>query len=393
MAINNLRRDSEPYKKIVLNCLHRSDVGGAHKRVAWVNNLLKYDEIETIVLFPQDRYVEYEFFLRKNKIRFIRHVMPPLRKSFLHILFFLTTFPLSVLLLANTIKKYSVNIVHINGATNLQPLVAALITSRKIVWHWNDTLTPKWFVKLITFALRLPSITFVVATPFIFQYYSLQKESGYVLPAPLPDQKSENKSYYIPLRKQLHLGKKTKIIGYVSHLVAAKGALDFVRAALKVIEHYNGLLHIVLIGGALPRHKAFFKNLQREIRQHSILANKVHLLGHQEDVLNYMKEFDVFVFPSWSEACPIVVLQAMEAGRPIVATNVGDVPYMLAKTGALLVECKDIDAIAQGIEKLLMLSGEEQKMMARKMHYNLYRKYTLKQISELHIQLYRCIAK
>lgn len=375
----------------VLNCLHRSDFGGAHRRIVWVNELLKKKDINTTVLFPADNYFEFEEFLNKNQVQFVRTFLPAIRKSISHILLFIITLPISVVSIVRIIQRNKIQIVHVNGATNLQPVLAALLMARGVVWHWNDTLTPKWFVRLISKILKLHTISFVAATPYILKYYDINNIPCVVIPAPYPNSAQKQDPMDTTLRNLLELKQNEKIIGFVSHILAAKGAMEFVRASIIVFKQVPDL-HAVLVGGAFPRHKSFIDSIHSEIEQNS-LQDRIHLLGYQDNVLDLMKEFDLFVFPSRSEACPIVVLQAMQAGKPIVATRVGDVPYMLADTGAFIVEPMDIEGIARSIQNLLTLSDEEKLAMTKKMRNNLYKNYTLAQVSSLHFKVYNQTVK
>jgi len=56
------------------------------------------------------------------------------------------------------------------------------------------------------------------------------------------------------------------------------------------------------------------------------LANHVHLAGRTDDVPAVLSELDVFVLSSVSEGLPLVILEAMAAGLPIVSTRVGGIP-------------------------------------------------------------------
>lgn len=59
------------------------------------------------------------------------------------------------------------------------------------------------------------------------------------------------------------------------------------------------------------------------------LGGRVHLAGHAEDVAAVLREHDVFVLASRSEAFPNSVIEAMAAGMPVVATDVGGIPELV----------------------------------------------------------------
>ena len=74
---------------------------------------------------------------------------------------------------------------------------------------------------------------------------------------------------------------------------------------------------------------------------------QVRFMGHRDDVPAILSESDLFVLPSESEASPNVILEAMAAGLPVVASNVGGIPELVTDgvTGSL-VPPADSDALA-----------------------------------------------
>ena len=84
------------------------------------------------------------------------------------------------------------------------------------------------------------------------------------------------------------------------------------------------------------------------------IGGRLHLLGLRADVGSLLAAADVFVLPSRSEGLPLALLEAMFAGRPIVATRVGEVPTVLADGAAgLLVDPGSPDQLAAAIDRLL----------------------------------------
>ena len=87
---------------------------------------------------------------------------------------------------------------------------------------------------------------------------------------------------------------------------------------------------------------------------HHGLGDRVHLLGLRSDVSAVLAAADVFVLPSLSEGLPLALLEAMLAGLPIVASDVGEVGVALAQGEAgLLVEPGNPAALAAAIDHLL----------------------------------------
>jgi glycosyltransferase involved in cell wall biosynthesis len=88
------------------------------------------------------------------------------------------------------------------------------------------------------------------------------------------------------------------------------------------------------------------------------VSDRVHLLGLRDDVAAVLAAADVFVMPSLSEGLPLALLEAMFAGRAIVATDVGEVRSTLADGQAgMLVPPGNAAALAAALDGLLSSPG------------------------------------
>jgi starch synthase len=117
---------------------------------------------------------------------------------------------------------------------------------------------------------------------------------------------------------------------YAGQVSKRKGALVLAEAARDLLTKRSHL-HLVYAGGPYP------ENESRQISEQILekigpeLAGRVHFLGHvsRERVLACMKQASVFVFPSSLEALPLVVLEAMNCGTPVVCTTIPPGPEMV----------------------------------------------------------------
>lgn len=82
-------------------------------------------------------------------------------------------------------------------------------------------------------------------------------------------------------------------------------------------------------------------------------AASLRFLGQlpHEEAMKRMAACDLFVLPSYTEGFPNVVVEAMALGRPIIATEVGAIPEMLADGAGLLVESKNVDALIEALDR------------------------------------------
>lgn len=109
----------------------------------------------------------------------------------------------------------------------------------------------------------------------------------------------------------------------VGRLSAEKGFEDLV-AAVQEVDSPQGRVMFVIVGEGEQEPR-----LRRQIARME-LEGRVVLAGYQADLRDYLAAADYFVLPSRWEAGPLVVLEAMAAGLPVVATDVGQVRSMVA---------------------------------------------------------------
>lgn len=106
-----------------------------------------------------------------------------------------------------------------------------------------------------------------------------------------------------------------------------------------------------IAGGDAAGEKAYADGLRDFVRKHG-LEDRVRFLGYRDDVPRLLGAADVFVLASRKEALPLTVIEAMQAGRPVVATEAGSVRDMVAegRTGRI-VPIDDAKAMAGAMEE------------------------------------------
>jgi glycosyltransferase involved in cell wall biosynthesis len=92
------------------------------------------------------------------------------------------------------------------------------------------------------------------------------------------------------------------------------------------------------------------------------LSEKVALVPAHMDVDRALRDLDCYVSPSLTEGMPMVVLEAMASGIPVIATNVGAVAAMLGAGGGIVVEPKDTDALSRAMEAAISQPDRMRRM-------------------------------
>lgn len=165
---------------------------------------------------------------------------------------------------------------------------------------------------------------------------------------------------------------------FVGGLTARKGVLELFAASAAL--RGRGMSHRLVLAGGTPDEGA---EAERDVREHA--PPDAELLGPvaADRVVELLAEADVFCLPSWWEAMPLSILEAMAAGVPVVATAVGDVPEMLDAGAGLVVTPKDRDALTDALAELLV-SPERRAAMAAAARARVETEYPLERtLSEL----------
>ena len=137
------------------------------------------------------------------------------------------------------------------------------------------------------------------------------------------------------------------VIGTIGRLVPEKGYSFLLRSARQICDSYSDTKIVFVGDGPLRRQ------LEQEVEELD-LKSRVHFLGVRDDVPALLSRMDIFVLPSISEGIPMVLLEAMAAGKPIVATSVGAIPRIIRdRHTGLLVPPGDAETLASAIEFLL----------------------------------------
>jgi len=142
-------------------------------------------------------------------------------------------------------------------------------------------------------------------------------------------------------------GRTEYVIGAVGSLYPVKGHTYLLQALAIVLKTQPEVVcRIAGQGHLLPQLEAEAGDLG--------IANQITFLGLRDDIPEVLRNIDVFVLPSLSEGLPLSVLEAMAAGKPVIATDVGGVSEVLQdQITGFMVPAKDPKALAARILQLM----------------------------------------
>jgi glycosyltransferase involved in cell wall biosynthesis len=149
------------------------------------------------------------------------------------------------------------------------------------------------------------------------------------------------------MRRKYGIPEDDRLILSVGSLSPVKGHTYLIPGAAKVIAEFSNVTFAVAGGGELQR------DLAGQAEEAGI-SDRFLLLGYRDDVECLLKAADIFVMPSLREGTSIAILEAMAAGVPVVATEVGGNPELIVdRVTGMLVPPRDHEALSGAITRLI----------------------------------------
>lgn len=177
---------------------------------------------------------------------------------------------------------------------------------------------------------------------------------------------------------------KGKILISVGRLTEAKDQESLLIAIKKLVQ--NGVdIFLALVGEGELRSR-----IEGSIEQLG-LGQRVFLLGNRTDVHELLPDATMFVLSSRREGLPMVLLEAMASGLPVVSTNVGGIPEVIKDgVNGFLVPPEASDLLA---EKIALMVGQPEKarVMGATNRTMVTNNYSMQKTADQYAQLYESI--
>lgn len=152
-------------------------------------------------------------------------------------------------------------------------------------------------------------------------------------------------------RAALGLPREGAVVGWVGRFTGEKGPDQMIRA----LQSLDSSVSLSMVGSGPMR-------LGLEDLANSLgVSSRIRWHGAVSEASRYLHAFDVVCLSSWTEGTPMVLLEAMAAETPVVATSVGGIPDVVSPMEAVLVPPGDPGAIAGGIRDILAAPAAARK--------------------------------
>jgi sugar transferase (PEP-CTERM/EpsH1 system associated) len=165
-------------------------------------------------------------------------------------------------------------------------------------------------------------------------------------------------AHRVETRASLGLRPDQIVLIHVARLDYLKDHATAVSAVKQLVDDVPNLRYVIVGDGPLR------SSIEKQVEQES-LQNHVLFLGTRQDIPQLLAMSDIFVLPSVSEGIPLVLIEAMAAGLPVVATAVGGVPEMIdSGVQGILVPPRSAGALADALRTLIRNPALRQAMSA-----------------------------
>jgi glycosyltransferase involved in cell wall biosynthesis len=270
--------------------------------------------------------------------------------------------------LASLIRERSVAIVHTNCTHVLSGVIAAKLTGRPDITHVRENILSPRFVSLALARLfwlltdNMIVVSAGAAREFLGERASHPKvrviHDGVDLEAFRSDCEPS------VARARLGWPEGDLHVGIIARLTPWKGHTVFLEAAARIAK-VNRRVQFVIIGDSDTRRNDAYKEQLTALAGRLSVADRMRWTGFVDPVQPLTAALDVVVLPSVRpEPFGRTLVEAMAMRRPVIATNHGGPPEILARGGGILVPPGDAEALASAINELL--SDQDRRLrMAR----------------------------
>ncbi len=261
--------------------------------------------------------------------------------------------------IAQIIHSERIDLVFTNTSVILDGAIAAKICQIPHVWHvlelwsYDPNLKPKaigglptFFSIMDLFSDKMIGVSNAVKDD-ILQYIETDKVDVIYTGIKVPNVTREQQE----VRQSLGLDHRSPVVFFAGELSQRKGILTLIRSIPTVIEKFPKTKFVICGSDGGQAERA-----EQLITEYGI-QEQVHLLGFRTDVIDILNISDLFVLPSEADPLPVVVLEAMALGKPVVATCSGGASEMVSDSvTGFLVPVNDPKSMSDAILNVLSRS-------------------------------------
>jgi glycosyltransferase involved in cell wall biosynthesis len=187
------------------------------------------------------------------------------------------------------------------------------------------------------------------------------------------------------IREELDLDDKTILVGCIGRFDVQKNQLGFLKT-ITLIQNLGMEYHFVFVG----RGNDHQNHEIQQIINTSKIGENITLLGERDDISNILSALDIFAMPSKGEAFPVSLCEAMACEVPCVATNVGDVQFILGDISQTI-DISKFEMFSHAIIELGSMTPKLRKQLGEKLKKRVLDNFSIAIVAQSHVELYEAI--
>ena len=270
------------------------------------------------------------------------------RKTVRDALGYAARLPWMTLLTWRLIRQAGIDLVYANsGRTFVWGTLAAALSGRPMVWHHHNLLADAKTLALVRLVGRLRTVRRIMcASKVACQQFPALAHKAVVIPGGVDTERYRpSRAWGATVRKELGISGDSRVVGMVGDLIPLKGQ----HLLLEALSLAPPGVHCVIVGAVRP-DDAESERYARRLWQTA--PDNVVFTGRRADLPAVLNALDVLVVASERETGPLVLLEALACGVPVISTPVGRAAELLSPEA--LYPVNDATALAGRIEFWLL---------------------------------------
>jgi glycosyltransferase involved in cell wall biosynthesis len=346
-------------KKKILYIISNATLGGSQESFLLLNKHINQKNYDSLCMSVDGPFIDK---LRLNKINYVLFRNRTISKKNI------IGFVLLVCKMYLIIKKHNISIIHANDIHSVQySVLAAKLARIYCVCHMRSPFIAEMLSKKIHQSL----INCCEAIIAISKHVKNELESIGILGNKIHivynalDLGSEDYSSHckFEFRRQNYIANGDIFVGTVGRINPVKGLDTFIKSIPFIIQAIPNA-KFVIVGDANTTEENLYFDYLKKMRQELEIEQRLIFAGYREDVVHIMKCLEVLVVPSKEEPFGRVVIEAMAAETPVVASEVGGIPEIIKHgINGLLIPPNDAKSIANAVIRLVKDTGLREKLI------------------------------
>jgi glycosyltransferase involved in cell wall biosynthesis len=220
-------------------------------------------------------------------------------------------------------KEQKIDLIYTNTVPVIVGGIASKLLGIKNVWHIHEILPENGFqLRFFGWLINYCSSKVIVVSKAVYDNWSSKISADKLVLVyngiDFPNLSNQANDF----RASLDLPTQKILVGMIGRVNHYKGQGYFLEIVAELNKHQNNC-HFVMVGDAFKGYEYLYDQLSAQKKQLGI-ENQITDLGYRADIDLVMNSLDIFVLPSIKpDPFPTVILEAMAAQKPVVATRQG----------------------------------------------------------------------